>query len=150
MLNQTNKSILWGIMAAGLLLIFYFLVLDLVSGPDFALAQFFKNWYWIAGLTLGFGAQIALFTYLRAVHRRRVSVGAVAASGTASTLAMISCCAHYLINILPVIGVSGLALFAGRYQTEIFFIGLLSNLLGLAYLLNKLLRAKKLMPAAYE
>lgn len=142
MTNQTYKSIFWGILAATLLLSFYFLILNLISGWAFAKNQFDDNWYWIIGLSAGFGAQIFLFTYLRALHRRQVSVKAVAVSGTTSTVAMISCCAHYLVNILPVIGISGLVTIIGQYQTWLFAIGLISNLLGLAYLINKLFKFK--------
>jgi len=56
---------------------------------------------------------------------------------------MISCCAHYLVNILPIIGISGLAVFIGQYQTELFIAGALSNLLGITYLANKLIKLKK-------
>src|SRR3990167_7129022 len=118
-----RKSIIFGFGASLILLFLYFSVLSLISGLDFAVSQFSENWYWIIGLALGFGIQIGIFTYLRALHRSQVTGKIVAVSGTASTAAMISCCAHYLVNILPIIGISGLAAIVGQYQTEFFIIG---------------------------
>jgi len=114
----------------------------IVSGWDFTQSQFRDNWYWIVALSVGFGTQISLFTYLRNLYRGQISAKVVAASGTTSTIAMISCCAHYLVNILPVIGVSGLVAIIGQYQTELFWIGLISNLIGVAYMTNKLIKFK--------
>jgi len=134
------KSAIRGAAAMLLLLAFYFIILTLVSGWSFTKIQFFQNWYWIIGLALGLGIQIGIFTYLRALHRSQVTGKIVAVSGTASTAAMISCCAHYLVNILPIIGISGLAAIVGQYQTEFFIIGAVSNLLGIVYLTNKLIK----------
>ncbi|KKT16754.1 MAG: hypothetical protein UV98_C0023G0014 [Parcubacteria group bacterium GW2011_GWB1_43_6] len=138
-----RKSIIFGFGASLILLFLYFSVLSLISGWDFAVSQFSENWYWVIGLAAGFGIQIGIFTYLRALHRAKVSGKIVAASGTTSTIAMISCCAHYLVNILPVIGISGLAVFLGQYQTELFIVGAISNLAGIFYLLSKAKKFKQ-------
>lgn len=138
------KSALKGLLGTITLLAIYFGILTLVSGWGFAKSQFAQNRYWILGLSLGFGVQIALFLYLKALHIENVSGKTIAASGTASTLAMVSCCAHYLVNILPIIGISGLSAIAGQYQTEFFAVGLLSNLIGIGYLANKIIKLKKL------
>jgi len=135
-----KKSIITGFVAGLSLLGVYFLILNLVSGWEFTRIQFKGNWYWVVGLAAGFGTQVGLFTYLRALHRAKVSGKIIAASGTTSAIAMISCCAHYLVNILPIIGISGLAIFLGQYQTELFIVGAVSNLAGISYLLS---RAKK-------
>jgi len=132
------RSIANGLLGFLLLLGFYFLVVSAVSGASFALAQFFESWYWILGLAAGFGIQIALFSYIRAVHRARVSGTAVAVSGTTSGAAMIACCAHYLVNILPIIGIAGIATLIGNYQTWLFAVGLASNLIGIGYMTKKL------------
>ena len=140
---NSKKSIIIGFAAGLSLLGAYFLILSLVSGWEFTKIQFQGNWYWIIGLAAGFGTQIGIFTYLRALHRAKVSGGIVVASGTTSTIAMISCCAHYLVNILPVIGISGLAVFLGQYQTELFIVGAISNLAGIFYLLSKAKKFKQ-------
>jgi P-type Cu+ transporter len=58
----------------------------------------------------------------------------LAVSGTTSTAAMISCCAHYLANILPVIGIAGAVALIAQYQIELFWFGLGCNLAGIAYM----------------
>lgn len=136
------KSIASGAIAAIALLVFYFVILTLVSGWPFALNQFFSFWYFILSLALGFGVQIALYSYLKnVVHRNKDSSGKVlAVSGTTSTVAMISCCAHYLANILPIIGVAGVITLISQYQIQLFWLGLLFNLFGIVYILKKIIK----------
>ncbi len=131
------KYIVIGITGSFGLLGFYFLILSLVSGWNFAKIQFLENWYWIIGLSFGFGVQIGLFYYLRAL-RSRMSGKMVAVSGTTSGMAMIACCSHYLVNIIPLIGIAGFAAIIGQYQTEFFIIGAVSNIAGIVYLISKL------------
>ena len=134
----------FGALAFGALLAVYFGALTLVSGWAFTVNQFAEFWYYIVPLALGFGVQIALFMRLRQVVSRAKETGTVvAASGTTSTLAMISCCAHYLTNVAPVLGATGLVAFAAQFQVELFWVGLLFNLAGIAYIGNKLFRATK-------
>ena len=138
-----NRSVAFAFLGGASLLIFYFIILTLVSGWSFTLIQFAQNWYWITGLSLGFGIQIGLFTYLRILHQKQVSGKVLAASGTTSGIAMIACCSHYLVNILPIIGISGFLAVIGQYQTELFLVGLVSNLAGIGYLTNKLIKIKR-------
>jgi Cu+-exporting ATPase len=134
----------FGALAFGALLAVYFGVLTLVSGWSFTVSQFTDFWYYIVPLALGFGVQIALFVRLRQVVSRVKETGTVvAASGTTSTVAMISCCAHYLANVAPVLGATGLVTFAAQFQVELFWVGLLFNLAGIAYVGNKLFKASK-------
>ncbi|PJC36826.1 hypothetical protein CO046_03700 [Candidatus Peregrinibacteria bacterium CG_4_9_14_0_2_um_filter_53_11] len=133
------NAVFKGIIASLILLGAYFLILTLVSGWDFAVDQFLDYWYFVLSLAFGFGIQVGLFVYLKnAVHSKNLSKGVLAATGTTSTVAMISCCAHYLVNILPVLGVTGLVTFVAQYQMELFGLGLLSNLLGIAYILRRI------------
>jgi hypothetical protein len=53
---------------------------------------------------------------------------------------MLACCAHHLVDVLPVIGLSGAALFLGAYKAELLWLGLAMNLAGIAYLLWQLKR----------
>ena len=115
--NSTVKSIIYGILASGILLGVYFAVLTLVSGWNFALAQFADFWYFIVSLVVGFGIQIALYQYIKSlVHSGQGMSKVVGVSGTTSTVAMISCCAHYLVNLVPILGVTGLVSFVAQYH----------------------------------
>lgn len=131
-------------LAFGLLLAVYFAALTLVSGWQFTWQQFAEFWYFIVPLGAGFGLQVALFLRLReVVHQTKDSKTVMAASGTTSTAAMISCCAHYLVNVAPVLGATGLVTFATQYQIEFFWVGLAFNAAGIAYIGNKLWKATK-------
>jgi len=133
-----------GALASGLLLAAYFGAVSLVSGWRFTLEQFAEFWYYVVPLAAGFGVQVALYVKLREVVRRGMGTGSmVAASGTTSTAAMISCCAHYLANVAPVLGATGLVTFAAQYQVEFFWVGLAFNVAGIAYIGSKLAGAIK-------
>jgi Cu+-exporting ATPase len=56
---------------------------------------------------------------------------------------MISCCAHYLTNVAPVLGATGLVAFAAQFQVELFWVGLAFNAAGIAYVGTKLWKATK-------
>ncbi len=148
-MNRTQSLALagpagYGGLAFGLLLAAYFGVLTLVSGWGFTVSQFHDFWFYIVPLAAGFGVQVALFVLLRRqVGRAKQTGTVVAASGTTSTAAMISCCAHYLVNVAPVLGATGLVAFAAQFQTELFWVGLLFNAAGIAYIGNKLYQAYK-------
>ena len=134
----------FGMLAFGLLLAVYFGVLTLVSGWTFTVSQFFEFWYYIVPLGAGFGLQVALYTRLRQLlHGSRDARTVMATSGTTSTAAMISCCAHYLTNIAPVLGATGLVTFAAQYQVEFFWVGIAFNAAGIAYIGSKLWNATK-------
>lgn len=134
----------FGVLAFGLLLTAYFAVLTLVSGWKFTLGQFSEFWFYVLPLAGGFGLQVALYTRLRQLlHQSKDARNVMAASGTTSTAAMISCCAHYLVNVAPVLGATGLVTFAAQYQVEFFWIGLAFNAAGIAFIGDRLWKATK-------
>lgn len=136
-----TKSVLYGILASTILLGVYFAVLTLVSDWDFAKGQFSDFWYFIVSLAIGFGIQIGLYTYLRNLIRGMHGEGKVlSVTGTTSTAAMVSCCAHYLANLLPILGTVGIVTFVAQYQVELFWVGLLFNLGGIIYITNKVIK----------
>lgn len=144
MTSNYIKSVLYGFLASGLLLGIYFVILTLVSGWGFAQYQFFQFWYFIVSLALGFGIQIGLYVYLRGLIRGMHGGGKVlGVTGTTSTAAMISCCTHYLANLLPVLGTVGIVTFVAQYQVELFWIGLLFNLGGIVYIASKVFKFKQ-------
>ena len=142
--NNITKPILYGILASSVLLGVYFVILTLVSGWNFTQEQFVSYWYFVVSLAVGFGIQIALYQYIKGlVHSGQGMGKVVGVSGTTSTAAMISCCAHYLVNLVPILGVTGIATFAAQYQVEFFWIGLAFNLFGIIFISNKIMKFKK-------
>lgn len=144
MSNSTTKSILYGTLASLVLLGVYFVVLTLVSGWKFTLSQFTDYWYFIVSLAIGFGIQIALYQYIKnLVHSGQGMGKVIGVSGTTSTVAMISCCTHYLVNLLPILGVTGLVTFVAQYQVKLFWVGIFFNIAGIVYMLSKIIKLKK-------
>ena len=134
------KSTIYGLIGTTVLLTVFFSFVSLISGWDFALSQFLQFWYFIVSLAVGFGIQIGLYTYLKnAIHKSESSGRILAVSGTTSTGAMISCCAHYIANILPIVGVTGFISVIGQYQIELFWIGLIFNIAGIIYIGRKVI-----------
>ena len=93
---------------------------------------------------MGFGIQIALYQHIKSlVHGGQGMGKVVGVSGTTSTAAMISCCVHYLVNLIPVLGVTGLVTFVAQYQVELFWVGLTFNIFGIGYMASRIIGFKK-------
>ncbi len=135
-----KHSLTAGLIAADILLVFFIVFVVSISGWEAARTQLTHYWYYIVALAVGFGVQVGLYVYLRDAIRQSASRKTIAATGTTSTLAMISCCTHYLVNLLPILGVSGIAAFVGQYQTQLFWAGLLMNGLGIALISRRVLQ----------
>lgn len=137
-----DKPLINGVIATIGLLVMYFVIVSLVSGSRFAQEQFSQFWYYVVTLAVGFGIQVGLYSYLKSMIRN-VSPKVVATSGVTSTAAMISCCAHYLANLLPILGAVGIITVISQYQVQLFWVGLAFNFAGIAYMANKVVRAVK-------
>ncbi len=131
-----------GLVAASVMLGVYFGALTLTSGWDYTVSQFVSFWYFVLPLAIGFGLQVGFYVYLRQLTSGDRCGTVVATSGTTSTVAMISCCAHYLTNILPVVGAVGLVTVIAEYQVELFWLGLAFNAGGLAFIIYRVITAK--------
>ena len=138
------RALQFGLGACVLLLVVYFGVVSLISGRSFALEQFAEFWYFIVTLSVGFGIQVGLYIHLKnLVGQHGASGKVVAVSGTTSTAAMVSCCAHYLSNILPILGVTGFLAVVAEYQVELFWLGLAFNAAGVMFILSKVVKAAR-------
>ena len=127
----------FGICAALGLLAFYLGIITLAQGWDHALQQLDADRWFVGTIVLGFGTQVALFTRLRSLHADATRSG-VAASTSTSAAAMLACCAHHLADILPIIGLSGAAIFLNAYKTPLLWLGILMNIGGIVYLARKI------------
>lgn len=139
MLPVTKKSILWALAGALALLGLYFLILTWANSLAHAWEQFLLLWYWIILLAAGFGTQTGLYYYLRQqIRERQINglKGQMAASGGLSAGAMIACCAHHLVDVLPLLGLSAAFIFLAQYQLFFILLGLASNLFGIIFMLE--------------
>ena len=137
MSNAKHSPIIFGILGSLALLTIYFGILTLVNSFSHAIEQFIGMWYWIITLVIGFGIQVGLYIYIKNKMSWNLSSSVIlAASGGVSTTAMIACCAHHLTDVLPIIGLSAMAIFLEQYQKTFLTIGVISNLLGIAIMLR--------------
>jgi hypothetical protein len=130
-----------------LLVLVYVSVLVVANSVEHAVTEFARLWYWMVPIIVGFGLQLGLFAYARgaASERSTTSARGVVGSGGTSTLSMVACCAHHLTDVLPLIGLAGAAVFLTAYQGVFLLLGLLSNVVGIVYLLG-VLRQHGLFP----
>lgn len=135
---RSNKPIIVGAIGFLGLLIVYFGILSGFQSFNHALKQFLAMWYWILILATGFGIQLGLYSYIRSNIRKRVTGAAaeVTAAGGISTGSMIACCGHHITDVLPIIGLSGAAVFLAKYQLPFILLGIFSNLVGITIMLN--------------
>ncbi len=133
-----KRHILAGVGAAALLIIVYLGIITLAQDWTHALEQTTELWYWVLALAGGFGIQAGLFSFIRQGirERRAATTGSVAASGGVSAGSMAACCAHHLSDILPLLGLSGAAIFLVRYQLFFIVVGVLSNMVGITIMLE--------------
>ena len=126
---------------------FYLGLLTLTSDWYNARLEFKEYGIWILALALGLGIQATLFSFHRARCRGeslKAAKYSLAASGGMSTTAMAACCAHYLVIILPTIGLPFLSAAAAglaTYQVYFFMAGVISNLFGIGMMIRMLHRS---------
>ena len=133
MVKKKNNSILYGILAGMGLLLFYLIIVSIFQGIEFAFLNLRSLWYLIFPLVIGFGTQIGLYTSIK--HTAQLT-GTVAGTGSISGGSMVACCSHFLLQMIPIAGISGLSLFLVKYQAWFLIIGILSNAFGIAVMLK--------------
>ena len=134
-----KKSTIRGIIGGFLLLAFYFGVLTLVNSFSHAVSQFNLLWYWILALVIGFSIQIGLWFYVHSKIKEKKTeetTGEVVVTGGVSAGSMIACCAHHLVDVAPLLGLSALFLFLVQYQVFFLILGILSNIIGIILMLE--------------
>ena len=141
------KPIRNGLIAIFGLILFYFVVMGISSKSWTATISQFKDlWYWMLLLSGGFGIQIGLYTHLKKHIKKPVIVknsSLITATSTGtSTTAMVACCAHHLTEILPIIGLSGAALFLTKYQIPLILLGIIMNIFGIIYIIHLIRKVK--------
>ena len=132
-MESKNNSVLYGLLAGLGLLIFYLSVVSIFQGIEFAFLNLRNLWYLIFPLAIGFGIQIGLYFSIK--HTAQLT-GTVAATGTISGGSMIACCSHFLLQIIPLAGISVLSTFLAKYQPWFLVIGIISNIIGIVIMLN--------------
>ena len=144
----SSGSAVAGLLASGFLVGFYFVVMTVAQGSEAAIELLEEDWYLVAPLVVGFGIQVALFWRIRQLEMGgevRSARTVTGASGGLSGLSMLACCAHHLADLLPVLGVAGLAVFLAEYRQPLMGLGIASNLVGIAFMGRVLMRWRQLV-----
>ncbi len=138
--NFLKRPISAAVLGAMALLGSYFGILTAANSLGHAVDQFVLMWPWFSILVVGFGIQTGLYTYIRRMQKIRhlstmASKKGITATGGISTTAMAACCVHHLSDVLPIIGLTGAALFFSDYQKIFLLLGVLSNIVGITLML---------------
>lgn len=146
------RALLVGVLGAVALVGFYITVVWLGSRSwAHAVQLLLTDRYYVVAVALGFGTQIGLYAYVRGLLRASVglrSSTAVAAAGTGtSTTSMIACCLHHVADVLPVVGLSGAAVFLSDYKVPLIIVGLVTNGIGIG-LMGRIIRHHRRAAAA--
>jgi hypothetical protein len=129
--------------AAGLVALYVGLI-SLAQGFGHAIDQLRADLPFVLAIAVGFGTQVGLFIELRAIHSRHRASGALtAASAGAGTAAMLACCAHHLVDVLPLLGLSAAAVFLADYRTPLIALSLGMNALGVVVMGRQLIVARR-------
>lgn len=138
------RSVAAGAVGALALLGVYLGIISIAQGPEHALEQLATDAVFVGLIAAGFGTQIALFAELRAVDRHHRAAAAVTVAGTGtSTAAMLACCAHHFVDLLPLLGLSAAAVFLNAYKTPLFLVGIGTSVLGIVVIARQLRRARR-------
>jgi len=140
---MNKKPIIHGLVGAIAIAGIFYLVqaigMQSFSGPFY----FFKaKWYFITPLIVSFALQVGLWKAIKQIAQQHAGAGAVATSGGVSTGAMLACCMHNFATLLPVLGLSGAAVFFSAYQSQVFLISIAISIGGLIYMTLKYLKIK--------
>lgn len=138
--RRAALSLAFGALGAAALIGLYLGLVTWAQGAEHALELLWGDRAFVGLISAGFGTQVGLFTYLRLLQRAmaRESV-ALAGAGTAtSSVSMVACCAHHLADVLPILGLSGLAVFLVELRTPLMLLGIATNLVGIAVMLLQL------------
>jgi hypothetical protein len=137
------RSVGAGLIGGAALLGLYLAIISLAQGVDHAFEQLGADALFVVLIAVGFGTQVALFVELRAIDRHHRAAAAVTVAGTGtSAAAMLACCAHHLVDLLPLVGLSAAAVFLNAYKTPLFLVGIGMNLVGVVMIARQLRRVR--------
>jgi hypothetical protein len=146
-LSRLRWPIVAGLSGSAFLVLLYFGIVSLVQSLSHALELLWTDRFFVAAIAGGFGLQIGLFTYVKLrlhLSEHTGSSTALAATGTGtSSVAMVACCVHHLTEVLPLIGLSGAAIFLSQYRTPIMALGLVTNAVGMLVMIRHIRRERR-------
>jgi hypothetical protein len=137
--SERTRFLLKTIIGGGALLTLYIVVLIIGNSVDHAINQLMDWWPWVTIQTLGFGIQVGIFFHIRDKNKAgklRGTSSSLAVGGGVSAGSMVACCLHHVTDVLPIVGFSAATLFLIQYQSIFMTLGVLSNIVGLLFMLE--------------
>src|SRR3990170_1580663 len=116
---RTLLPLALGLAAGSALIALYLGLVTWAQGFEHARELLWGDRYFVGAIAGGFGLQVGLFVHVRRLVARAAagSAAGITAAGTGtSTVAMVACCAHHVADALPLIGLSGAAIFLNDYR----------------------------------
>lgn len=142
------EAVLVGLSGTLGLLLFYLALVGITSWSfSHALELLQVDRYYVGAISLGFGLQLGLHKYYKALVKNcqdKASTIATAAGTGTSTASMVACCAHHIADVAPLIGSSGIAIFFNDYKYEMMVLGIAINMIGVIISVNKIYKHQRL------
>jgi len=115
--------------AAAAMVAFYVAVVGWAGGSAHLADQARADWWLLVPVIGAFAAQVGVMVELRARHARHHGLGSAggAASGT-SAAGMVACCAHHIVELAPIAGLTGFAAALNDVRIPVMVAGLALNL----------------------
>lgn len=139
-INPKSVFVKFALLGSSGLFVFYYALLFLVTKDlTHPFTQFSEFQPWMSVLIIGFGVQVGLYSLLKKGFmlnptQKKDTTVATTAGGAMSGVSMVACCAHHAVDVLPILGVSGAALFLTEYQKEFLILGVFANAIGILYM----------------
>ncbi len=146
-----TRPVIFGFLASSLLVAFYAGLVTAAQGFEHAAELLLEDWYFVLPIVVGFGVQVGLFVHLRRSSHQQSTRSAKTLTGVGtgtSSVSMVACCAHHLTDILPLIGISGAALFLNDYRQPLMLLGIATNLVGIILMVRMIRRLHRMRCAA--
>lgn len=127
-----------GTVAAALLAGLYVAVVAVEQNWSHAVGLLSSDGYFVAAIAASFGVQVGLFVHLRRDARAspRAPTALTGAGTGTSTVATLLCCAPHVTNLLPLIGLSGAAVFLTNYRVPFLLLGVAINVAGIGVMVR--------------
>lgn len=145
------KSIGYGILGSlGLFAFYYLTLLVITKDPTHPVTQMGLYQLWMSLLIVGFGIQVGIYSLLRNgiqisfnPNENKEAAAVTGAGAAVSGFSMAACCAHHVVDLFPILGLSGAAIFLTEYQKELLIVGVIANIFGIVIMTWMLLGKQK-------
>jgi hypothetical protein len=142
------RSLRWGAAAAAALAGFYIVALLASGGWRHLVDQSWTDGWLLVPIIAAFGTQVALTSELRRRHHGQHLAATAGTSSGASGVGMVACCAHHLVDLVPLLGAAGIAGFLFDWRIPLMAGGLTVNLVAVTIAWRRLAQLSHARPGA--